>query len=173
MLTSQTDDGLQQVWRFLNSMWPIGGGVEVVFAQENGVTLPSDPCIMLNSISARRLEWNVRSMSDDQQLTITKQVQVKVQIDFFGLGAQGRASQFTTLWRDAYAVDWFKSQGLSCRPLYASEPTQIQFINESDNFEQRWMCVAELQIAQSVSVDQQSAINPGIIGVTEVDGRFP
>ena len=176
MLTYQSDDGIVQMWKFLTSLWPIGGGVEVVYAQENGVTLPQDPCIMLNTISTKRLDYNTHRMSADtstQELTITQQVEVHLQLDFFGSGAQSRLSQFTTLWQDAYAFDWFKANNLTARPLYARERNQVQFINESDNFEQRWTCDAALQIAQSVTVPQDSAIYPGDIGFVEVDGQYP
>lgn len=173
MLTLQSDDGITQMWKFLTSLWPIGSGVSVVYAQENGVTLPSDPCIMINTISTDRLDFNVRKMTGDQQLTITQQVEVHLQLDFFGNGAQSRASQFSTLWQDAYAFDWFKANDMTARPLYARARNQVQFINESDNFEQRWTCDAALQIAQSVTVPQGSAINIGDMNFVEVDGTFP
>lgn len=167
--TAQTNDGIVMVWQFLTSLWPIGLGVTVFYAQENGVALPPDPSIMLNTVWEERLSFNTHDWSVDSEQTIKQQVQVALQLDFFGPGAQSRLSRFSALWYDAYAFDWFKAQGLSCRPLTIRQLRQVQFINESDNFEQRWSCEITLQIEQSVTLSQTTAITPGPISLVEVD----
>ena len=163
------DDGIVMVWKFLRSMWGDASGVTIFYAQENGVPLPPDPSIMINSVWEERLSFNTHDFSVDQQQTIKQQVQVALQLDFFGSGAQSRLSQLSTLWYDAYAFDWFKSQGLPCRPLTIRQLRQVQFINESDNFDQRWTCEITLQIEQSVTISQETAITPGPISLIEVD----
>lgn len=163
------DDGLVMMFKFLTSLWPIGGGVTVFYAQENGVALPPDPCIMINTVYTKRLEQNVHTFPGDGIKTITQQSEVSIQLDFFGSGAQSRMAQFVTLWRDSYAFDWFKAANLPVSPLYATERRQVQFINESDNFEQRWTVEALLQTSQSVTLSVETAINPGTFNLIEVD----
>lgn len=165
-----TDDALSSVFKFLKFLFC---DVEVVLAQDNGVPDPIGAFIMINAVSTERLSTNRRTITADQSVAIIQPVQVSIQIDFYGDGAQARQAKFTTLWRDAYAFDWFKSNGYPARPLYSDDRQFMQFVNESENYEQRWMCEAFLQIDQTIVVPQPTATKPGDIGFVEVDTGLP
>lgn len=165
-----TDDALVSVGQFLVSLFP---DCPTILAQENDVPMPEGAFNMINAVSTVRLSTNRRMRPEDQTLAIIQPVKVAVQVDFFGANAQGRQAQFTTLWRDAYAFDWFAQNGYPCRPLYSNDRQFQQFINESLNYEQRWLSEAYLQIDQTIVLNEATAINPGSIGLTEVDGDYP
>ena len=169
LFTVTTQDGITEMWQFLNATFP---DTSVVYQQENGVPLPASPTIVMNTVSTRRLSFNthkLQNFGDGSVATIIEQVEVVLQVEFFGSGAQRRMATFRTLWQDAYAFDWFVNNGKQSRPLYERGGTQQMFINESDGYEQRWICDVTLQVAQSVSYTTQTAINPGKIGLNEVD----
>lgn len=169
-LTIMGQDGITEMWQFLRSIFP---DTTVVYQQENGVPLPPDPMIVMNTISTKRLSFNRHTLDDAQGAiaTITDPAEVLLQIEFFGSGAQRRMATFRTLWQDAFAFDWFASNNKNARPLYEKGGTQMQFINESGNYEQRWICDVALQINQSVTYTTETAINPGQINLVEVDGK--
>lgn len=162
-----TDDALLAVIKFLQSLFP---DVPCIFAQENDVPMPTGAFVMANAVTTTRLSTNRRVFTSDQEQAIIQPVQVAVQIDFFGDQAQARQAQFSTLWRDAYAFDWFAANGYPCRPLYSDDRQFQQFVNESQNYEQRWFCEAMLQIDQTIIVSTPTATEPGEIDLNLVDG---
>lgn len=84
-------------------------------------------------------------------------VQLDVHSD--GTSTQGadNAQVISTLFRDEYAVDAFRALSADVTPLYADDPKQIPFINDSNAYESRWVIEAHLQVNATVMVPQQFA----------------
>lgn len=160
-----TDDALFSVLKFCQAIFP---GVPCVFAQENDVPPPEPPYVMANAVATKRLSTN-RHVYTATQEAIIQPVQVQIQIDFFGPDAQSRQAMFTTLWRDDFACRWFSEQGFPVAPLYTEDRQFSSYVNESEMYEQRWLCDAFLQIDQTIVIDCDTANQAGPVGLIEVD----
>lgn len=89
--------------------------------------------------------------------------EVTVQLDVYGPNSANAAQTITTLFRDDFAVQQFQTYGFDVVPLYADDAKQLAFIDESQQYEDRWVVEACLQSNIVVSVAQQFA---SIVSVT-------
>lgn len=89
--------------------------------------------------------------------------EVTIQLDVYGPNSANNVQVISTLFRDDYAVQQFKTYGFDIVPFYADDPKQLVFVDESNQFEDRWVVEACLQANITVSVAQQFA---SIVAVT-------
>lgn len=82
---------------------------------------------------------------------------VTMQLDVHGPNSADNAQVITTLFRDAYAIEQFKTSGFDVSPLYASDPKQVPFINGEQQYEERWTIDAIMQANPVMQVPQQFA----------------
>ena len=61
----------------------------------------------------------------------------------------------STLFRDDYAYNFFPD---NIKPLYCDDPKQLVFVNDSQQYEKRFMIMLYLQYDPTVTVDTQLAI---------------
>lgn len=100
-------------------------------------------------------------------------VEITYQVDVHGPNSANNAQTITTLFRDEYAVDQFAASGFGdIVPLHADDPRQVPFINDAQQYEDRWIVEALLQANQIVTVPQQFASLISVI-LKEVDTTFP
>ncbi len=78
-------------------------------------------------------------------------VQFVVQCDVHGPRSADTTRVVESLFRSEYAAEALAASGYDIAPLYASDPRQVPFLNDSDQIEFRW------------SVDLNLAINPRIM----------
>lgn len=101
-----------------------------------------------------------------------------VQLDFHGAGGSSApadaAQTVATLFRDLWAVGQFETQstGSTVTPLYTDDPKQIPFIDGQDQYEDRWVVEATLQVNETISVPQEY-MDSAAIGLIEVDTTYP
>jgi len=96
-------------------------------------------------------------MSAGKQL-ITQKTKVTIQLDFHSADVSTSADMaqiVSTLLRDPYAIEQFKSSGYDVTPLYADDPRQMAFSNAENQFETRYLVEAALQVNQTVIVPQE------------------
>lgn len=105
--------------------------------------------------------------------TVTQNVNLCVQIDFHGPASSDNAAIFCTLFRDSYAVDFFSSAASSTVPLHADDPKQIPFINDQDQYEDRWIVEAYMQVDKSVVNIPQEFFETATVGLIDVDSNYP
>ena len=92
------------------------------------------------------------------QLSLMQETEITFQLDFHSqnvLDSADMAQIVSTAFRDEYAVDQFASQpngGYGVVPLYADDPKQVPFINDSNQYETRWMLEAKVQCNQTIVV---------------------
>lgn len=170
-VTISDDDVFTALRAFLIAVLP--SGVEVVQAQDNGVSMPPLPFVTMNNVGQKRLSTNVVTYTPGASNPGTKAIlaptQYTMQIDFYGLDAGAWASMVQTLFRDSFAVDLFPS---NIKPLFADDPIQLPLINAESQYEQRWRLAAVMQTNPVVTVAQDFAAQIAI-GVKEVDTSFP
>lgn len=108
---------------------------------------------------------------------ITQAVKMAVQLDFHSAAprvAGDAAVTFSTLFRDAYAVDSFAAQtpDSGVVPLYCEDPKQVPFTQDQQQYEERWVVETLLQANVIVSVPQQFA-DAVSVQLIDIDAVYP
>ena len=86
-----------------------------------------------------------------------QRTQINVQVDVHGPASAENAQAIATLFRDAYATEFFATEGFDMQPLYVEDPKQIPFLNAEQQYEARWVVDVVLQANPVVNIPQQFA----------------
>lgn len=106
-------------------------------------------------------------------------VQLTVQLDVHGPSSGNNAQRISTLLRDEYGTDFFAGTPITggvipdVTPLYASDPLQLPFINGENQYEERWVVEATLQVNEVVTDVPQQFMDTAVIGLINVDATYP
>lgn len=107
-------------------------------------------------------------------VTVETDMQVSIQVALHGdnNSSANNAAIIASLFRDSYAVDLVHAIAPSVTPLYASDPRQVPFINEAQQFESRWVVELEFQMNLTTLLPQDFAT---VIDLTliSVDVTYP
>jgi hypothetical protein len=147
-------------------------GVEVIQGQTNRTPEPksADFIVMTPSHRARQAtNWTTYAKQNADAISYTQPTEVRVQLDFHGDASADVAQVIGTLFRSSAAVDAFR-EGIS--PLYADDAAQMPFLNGENQYENRWVVMAYLQVNPTVSTPQQFA-DTVRVDLVEVDTTFP
>lgn len=116
------------------------------------------------TVSSRKLAAGIEKLKQPIELT--------VQTDFYGPLASDNAQTFSTLFRDEYGTAFFAELSNDVVPLYTDDPKQVAFTNEQQQYQDRWIVNAMLQVNATIEVPQQFA-DSGVVGLISVDERYP
>lgn len=105
--------------------------------------------------------------------TFTQKVQSTVQLDVHGPNGANNSNVISTLFRDAYAVEQFAESGFDVVPLYADDPRQMPFLNAQQQYEDRWVIEANLQLNEIVTGVSQQFADAITVAIRSVDAEFP
>jgi len=90
--------------------------------------------------------------------TFLQPTKLTIQVDVHGPDGANNAQVISTLMRDPYAVERFAELNEDVIPLYADDPKQTPFLNENQQYEDRWTVEVMLQANQTVAgIPQQFA----------------
>lgn len=89
--------------------------------------------------------------------TMTQPQAMAVQMDIHGPSSADNATALTTQWFSQAGVDAANAQGGIIMPLYASDPRQFGFVNDQNQYEERWSIDLHFQANPAVLVTQQFA----------------
>lgn len=87
-----------------------------------------------------------------------------MQVEVHGANSADNAQIISTLFRSTFATDFLAGTGVS--PLYADGPRQVPFHTAAQQYENRWIVDAHLQIIPVISVPQEFA---GTVKVTTIN----
>ena len=153
--------------------------VEVIEAQANRVAEPDGADFVIMTVTGRtRLATNSDAYTDAYPAvanglrSITEPTQVAIQLDIHGPQGGEVAQIVMTVFRDGYGVDAFQAANPSIVPLYADDPKQMPFINAEQQYEDRWVVTAALQVNPAVNVFQDFA-STLTVGVKAVEVYYP
>lgn len=105
--------------------------------------------------------------------TFLQKTMLTFQIDVHGPDSANHAQVISTLFRDPYAVERFAESGYDVVPLYADDPRQMPFINENQQYENRWVVEANMQGNEVVSGISQQFADALAVGLVSVDAVYP
>lgn len=152
---------------------------QVVRAQANRVPEPDVPdfCV-ITPLRRPRLSTNVSSYYDPLAATppvlnafglrnVMQPTQIDYQLDVHGPSSADNAQIIATLFRDIYAFEFFRNNAAAVspspgvipeiQPLYADDPRQMYYENDSGQVEDRWIVEVSLQGNAVVTVPQDFA----------------
>jgi hypothetical protein len=104
--------------------------------------------------------------------TLLQETEVVIQVDVHGPNGHDNTQLISTLFRDEYGVEAFAALNANIAPLYAEEPRQIGFLNDSQQWENKFTIDLHLQANQTVTVPLQFAAAVAV-GLIDVDAVYP
>jgi len=140
---------------FLLVVFPTG--VEVVRSLDNRVAMPNSNFVLMQAVTQERLATNISSYvldNDGDTKNIQQKINYGIQLDVYGSNAANNADVISTLFRDAFAYDSFPD---NVKPLYCDNPSQLVFVNDSKQYENRFMLMVYLQYDPTIAVPTQLA----------------
>jgi hypothetical protein len=114
---------------------------DVVQGQSNRAPLPpeGEHFIVIEGLGASVLSTNRYSYDvENGTQTQSRTAAWRYQIDCYGEEAASLADSLSTVFRSEWACDYFREHDDIMQPLYASNPRQLPFVNNSQQYEQRW-----------------------------------
>lgn len=103
---------------------------------------------------------------------LTQATQTVLQVDVHGPSGADNATIITTAFRDEIAADFFASMSAAISPLYADDPKQVPFQNAEQQWEDRWIVEANIEVDYTVTFPQQFFTNV-IANLINVDVVYP
>ena len=91
-------------------------------------------------------------INEDGTSTIQESRLYMMQLDFYGEQAFNRANQVGVMWRSNYTTNELKT----IQPLYANQVRNMEFINEQDQYEKRFLLEIALQYNPHYTYTEQS-----------------
>lgn len=131
----------------------------VVAGQENRVPEPKElNFVVFIPLRMPRLATNFEVLAGvGLQRSIKQNTEVVFQLDVHGPEAFNNANRISTLFRSSYATDYFEAKGLPIAPLFADDPRQAQFVDGEQQYEDRYIVEAHLQVNFTMTAVTQSA----------------
>lgn len=148
-------------------------GTEVIQGLGNRVPMPREPFVAMTLITQDRLTTNIIAYTDPGSgigmKAIEYQIQLMMQLDFYGPLSGQWAAAVSALFRDEVGV---ATLGSPATPLHADTPRMMPLVNGEEEYEQRWMVGGYLQWNPILTTPQEFA-DTLTLDVVSVDERFP
>lgn len=165
ILSPNEDDIFVAIRAFLQNVLPLQStGPDVPFVvvqgQDNRVPEPiEDNYIVFWPLRMPRLATTVEMLASlGLAATYTMSSQCTIQLDVHGPSALDNSSIVQTMFRSGYAVDFFAGLGSTIAPLYADDPRNMPFVSGEQQYEDRYIIEANLQVNQTITTTAQSAL---------------
>lgn len=135
---------------FLLGLIPEGED-QIVQSLSNISTLPHD-AVLMNILFDRELDVAVHNYDKEKGLAyVQKSIMVTMQLDFYGQEAQKRSRIVANFWRDTYGFDNLNV----CKPVDVKDYRHMPYVNESNQYEDRYSLDLTLQYNPEVTHSQE------------------
>lgn len=152
----------KDVRSFLIGLFP-GSERQVIQSAQNNEALPKNAVVM-QVLFTNNLDQAVTTPLPPDAAAIQNSVEVRLQLDFYGVMAEQRSRVVATLWRTNFACERL----LVCQPLYVQSYNRHPYINDSNQYEERWIMDLGLQYNPQVNVAQGFSNSPPVINTIPV-----
>lgn len=136
-----------EIWNYLTKLFncPVEQGLQ------NNSPLSHDGIMMTLLPYSEALDQS-QYINADNESTIQQSRLYMMQLDFYGEQAFNRANQVGVMWRSNYTTNELKT----IQPLYANQVRNMEFINEQDQYEKRFLLEIALQYNPHYTYTEQS-----------------
>ena len=125
------------------------------------------------SVSPSQIAGDASSIMAAGVLNAMNPTELTIQLDVHGPNSADYAHRVNTMLRDDYAFQAMKQQGLGVLPLTAYDPMQMPFIDAEEQYEDRWIVQACLQVNATVNDIPQQFFEKIVAGLINVDAKYP
>ena len=153
----------REIRLYLLGMFPAASS-QIIQAFQNNNPLPENAIVMQALFERNLAETSTYYTPTQEQAHAQNSVDVRIQLSFYGPEAEKRSRTVYTLWKSYYSTD----RMTLCQPLYANGRDRRPYINESNQYEDRWIVDLSLQYnprvtyAQDFTDSAEVTINPAI-----------
>lgn len=147
---------------FLLELFP-GSEKQVIQAMQNNQPLPINAVVM-QVLFSKNLDIAVITDLPPDYADVQNSIEVRMQIDFYGPLAEPRSRIVNNLWRTHYGCERLKT----CQPLYVQSYNRHVYVNDSNQYEDRWILDVALQYNPQVTIGQDYTNLAPDINITPV-----
>lgn len=160
------DSVFATVWDLLAALFGATIAQSIFKGAPNAAATPTGSYVVLSPGVRVHTSQGVREYdSVAQTITVHSNRTYYYQCDCYGPAAPDYAEQIATAWGSMWAAAQTVAASAPFQVLYAEDPVQLNFVNGENMYEQRYMTKLYLQVNQSVTLPQDSAIE----AVTVID----
>lgn len=157
----------QEIYRdirlFLLGLFP-GSELQIVQAAQNNQPLPNNAVVMQVLFSGNFDIAVVTDRSVQGEQDIQNSVGMRMQLDFYGVDAEARSRAVNNLWKTQYTCDRLSV----CQPLYVQSYNRHVYVNDSNQYEDRWIMDLVLQYNPQVTVAQDFTSDAPVVNIIPV-----
>lgn len=152
----------KDVRAFMLGLFP-GAELQIIQAAQNNNALPHNAVVM-QILFQRNFDVAVETMLPPTEAAVQNSVGVRMQVDFYGVQAEARSRTVSSLWRSSFGCDGLKV----CQPLYLQSLNRSVYVNDSNQYEDRWIMDVALQYNPQVTVAQDFTDTAPVITINPV-----
>lgn len=141
----------REIRLFLLGLFP-DATPQIVQSIQNNQPLPEN-AIVMQVLFDSNMDESVTTYNPPNEAMVQNSVEVRVQIDFYGAMAESRSRIVANLWKNHYGTD----NMTICKPLYVQSRQRHPYINDSNQYEDRFILDLALQFNPTVTHAQDFA----------------
>lgn len=150
-LNISNQDLYREIRLFLLGLFP-GAPSQIIQSAQNNQPLPEN-AIVMQVLFDSNMDESVTTYNPPGEAMVQNSVEVRVQLDFYGAMAESRSRIVANLWKNYYGTDNMEI----CKPLYVQSRQRHPYINDSNQYEDRFILDLALQYNPSVTHPQDFA----------------
>lgn len=147
----------REIRLFLLGLFP-DATLQIVQSIQNNQPLPEN-AIVMQVLFDSNMDESVTTYNPPNEAMVQNSVEVRVQLDFYGAMAESRSRIVANLWKNYYGTDNMEI----CKPLYVQSRQRHPYINDSNQYEDRFILDLGLQYNPTVTHAQDFAEDASVI----------
>ena len=151
----------REIRLFLLGLFP-DATLQIVQSTQNNQPLPENAIVMQVLFDAN-MDESVTTYNPPNEAMVQNSVEVRVQLDFYGAMAESRSRIVANLWKNHYGTD----NMTICKPLYVQSRQRHPYINDSNQYEDRFILDLALQFNPTVTHAQDFAEDASVTIIPE------
>lgn len=156
-LNISNQDLYREIRLFLLGLFP-DATLQIIQSTQNNQPLPEN-AIVMQVLFDSNMDESVTTYNPPNEAMVQNSVEVRVQLDFYGAMAESRSRIVANLWKNYYGTDNMEI----CKPLYVQSRQRHPYINDSNQYEDRWILDLGLQFNPTVTHAQDFAEDVSVI----------
>ena len=129
----------KEIRLFLLGLFP-DAAMQIIQSTQNNQPLPEN-AIVMQFLFDSNMDEAVTTYSPPTEAHVQNSVQARMQLSFYGKQAEARSRIVANLWKNYYSSD----NMTICKPLYVQSRHRLPYINDSNNYEDRFILDLALQ----------------------------
>lgn len=151
----------REIRLFLLGLFP-DATLQIVQSTQNNQPLPEN-AIVMQVLFDSNMDESVTTYNPPNEAMVQNSVEVRVQLDFYGTMAESRSRIVANLWKNYYGTD----NMTICKPLYVQSRQRHPYINDSNQYEDRFILDLGLQYNPTVTHAQDFAEDASVTIIPE------